>query len=253
MPQIIIAIPCYNEELRFDPAGVDELLSRANVSLILVNDGSKDGTLALLERVAAKSPTRIAVLNLPRNRGKGEAVRLGLRQALASGGTIVGYLDADFATPPAEMLRLIDEALRSSATMVIASRVRLLGRHVERDPLRHGLGRIFATAGSIALRLPIYDTQCGAKLIKDCPALHAALRLPFRSRWAFDVELIKRLLLVEPALSADDFLEVPVTVWRDKAGSKLTFSAMAKAALDLVRIGFTTAESINDADPDIRS
>ena len=249
MSTVVVVIPCFNEEKRFDPLALEQLLAEPQVSVLLVNDGSRDGTLALLERTAAGHPERVSVLDLERNQGKGEAVRRGLLRALETGASLVGYLDADFATPPAEMLRLLREARSSTARMVLASRVRLLGRHVERDPLRHGLGRVFATAGSLVLDLPIYDTQCGAKLLRDCVALRQALSVRFQSRWAFDVELIKRLLVAprEP-LTVGDFLEVPVLEWRDKPGSKLTFSAMTKAALDLARIGMFADAWVRDLD-----
>lgn len=250
MSNVVIVIPCFNEEKRFDPRSLEELLTDAEVSVLLVNDGSRDGTLEVLREAAASHPARVSVLDLERNGGKGEAVRQGLLRALGAGAPIVAYLDADFATPASEMLRLLDHARRSTATMVLASRVRLLGRHVERDPIRHGLGRVFATAGSLVLDLPIYDTQCGAKVLRDCPALRQALSVRFRSRWAFDVELIKRLLVApRRPLTGADFLEVPVREWRDKAGSKLTAGAMAKAAFDLARIRFFAERWVRDLPP----
>ena len=93
----------------------------------------------------------------------------------------------------------------------------LLGHRIERSWARHYLGRLFATASSQVLGLPVYDTQCGAKVFRDGPALRAALATPFTSRWAFDVELLGRL-----GTGADRrFLEVPLERWHDVGGSKL--------------------------------
>ena len=82
--------------------------------------------------------------------------------------------------------------------VILASRVSLLGRRIVRSTRRHYLGRIFATLASRILRVAVYDTQCGAKLFRCAPALAAALRDPFLSRWVFDVELLGRLLTGAP-------------------------------------------------------
>src|SRR6185369_2437155 len=87
------------------------------------------------------------------------------------------------------------------------------------------------------LHLGVYDTQCGAKLFRRSPALLAALAQPFRSRWAFDVELLQRLLRGRdgvPAIAASDFLEEPLEVWRDVPGSKLHPATAMLAGLSLL-------------------
>lgn len=234
----VLVIPCFNEETRLSGDDVRALLADG-VRVILVDDGSRDGTAALLQRLEAESPERVRALILPRNGGKGEAVRAGMRAALDDGAALTGYLDADFATPPEEILRLRDELLAHDAQVVIGARVRRLGSRIDRRPTRHYLGRIFATAASLALGVGVYDTQCGAKLFRDVPALRAALDAPFTSRWAFDVELLARLLRPAsgaPAVPVSAFLEVPLRAWRDVAGSKLRGATMLRAGADLARI-----------------
>ena len=90
-----------------------------------------------------------------------------------------------------------------------------------------------------ALALPVHDTQCGAKFFRHHPALTRALEQPFSSRWAFDVELIGRLVYaprpLEP-LPIESFLEVPLKVWIDKPGSKVSLWGGMMAFADLVRI-----------------
>ncbi len=238
MTEVAIAIPCFNEARRLDSRALVELAQQPGFSLVLVDDGSVDGTLELLHAIREQVGNTVRVLPLERNVGKGEAVRRGLLAALEGDAAILGYLDADLSTPVAEMFRLVGELKRSAAQAALGSRVRLLGRSIERHPWRHYLGRIFATAASATLGLPVYDTQCGAKLFRRNGALVAALARPFSSRWVFDVELLARLLGAPQgmALAANDFLEVPLLSWRDVGGSKLGAAGMLGAALDLSRL-----------------
>jgi hypothetical protein len=159
--------------------------------------------------------------------------------ALATDATLVGYLDADLATPPPEMMRLVRTILESDVSVVLAARVALLGRRIVRKPSRHYLGRVFATFASMLLGLPVYDTQCGAKVFRRTPALQAALAKPFSARWAFDVELIGRLLAgtrEAPGLPPDAFLEVPLQSWCDVGGSTLKAISFPRLGFELVRI-----------------
>ncbi len=238
MPNVGLVIPCYNEANRFESEVVSRLLQEPRVKLFLVDDGSTDKTLERLDAFALTHSDRVEVLRIRENGGKAEAVRLGLNVALAAGSGIVGYLDADMATPPEEVLRLLKGLEGSSVQLVLGSRVRMLGAAMMRDPLRHYLGRVFATVASLSLGLAVYDTQCGAKVAKDHPSLRRALAVPFTSRWAFDVELIGRLLSdpLEPYRS-DTFLEMPLRAWRDKPGSKVSPLAMSRALFDLLILG----------------
>ncbi|MDQ1419024.1 MAG: hypothetical protein QOJ52_986, partial [Acidimicrobiaceae bacterium] len=83
---------------------------------------------------------------------------------------------------------------------MLGSRIARLGSTIERTARRHLLGRVFATAASVALGCQVYDTQCGAKVFRVTPALTVALQRPFRSAWAFDVELQSRLLTGGPSV-----------------------------------------------------
>ena len=189
-----IVVPCFDEARRLDVDALLGLVTDGGIRLLLVDDGSTDGTRGVLDRLAAADP-RIDVLGLPRNQGKAEAVRRGLVAALAGDATIVGYYDADLATPPAELLRLVDTLRdRPDTQCVLGARVALLGTTIERRAVRHYAGRLFASAASVALGVTVYDTQCGAKVFRRSDALVAATATPFRSHWAFDVELLARLL-----------------------------------------------------------
>lgn len=241
MTATTVVIPCFNEATRLDDALVHELAERSGGEVLLVDDGSADDTAARVASLASASAGTISDHRLGTNRGKAEAVRAGMWLALERGAPIVAFCDADFATPPSEMARLIAVLGEDAGIDVaIGSRVALLGADVRRSAARHYLGRLFATAASMALGMTVYDTQCGAKVFRDTPALRAALGTPFRSGWAFDIELLARLRNGTGdvrGLDIDRFVEVPLRAWHDVRGSKLTAAGAARAALDVVRIG----------------
>ncbi len=237
--EIALVIPCFNEAARLDRAEILRLArARPDLTLVLVDDGSSDQTAEVLTALRSASDA-IRVVALERNRGKAEAVRAGLLAAIADGARIVGYADADLSTPVGELLRLAACVDRYRVDVILASRVRLLGRQIDRHAHRHYLGRVFATFASIALRLPVYDTQCGAKFFRVTPALVAALRSPFRTRWIFDVELLARLLdggRDAPPISPGAIREVPLLVWQDVRGSKLRAGGMLWAGLQILAL-----------------
>lgn len=232
MTRCTVVIPCYNEALRLDPSAVLQLADLADCNVLLVDDGSTDGTLDLLNRIAADDH-RVSVHRMPANSGKSEAVRHGLRAAMQADVTHVGFTDADFATPPSEVARLVRCATSGQFDVVIGSRVGLLGHRIDRRPLRHYTGRLFATLSSIVLGFAVYDTQCGAKVFAADAALSRALADPFVGRWSFDVELLGRL--AAPS-GTNRFLEVPLTEWREVGGSKLGLAGSVGATLELVRV-----------------
>lgn len=240
MLQVVYVIPCFNEAARLDLAGFAELLELTSVSLLFVDDGSTDETLATLAPFARAHEGRVRVLSLAANGGKGEAVRAGLRDALEAGASLVGYADADLATPPDELARLARFALDSHADVVMGSRVARAGAAIERQTGRHYLGRVFATYASVLLDARIYDTQCGAKVLRGGPRLGRALARPFVSRWAFDVELLGRLLYDrDDPMPFDRVIEVPLERWRDIGGSHIRVSGLPSIALDVARASWS--------------
>jgi len=237
--EIGVVIPCYNEATRLDFALLEELLLSPDLKLFLVDDGSTDTTLERLNEFSALHPNRVKIVALRPNGGKAEAVRRGLLTALEEGTPIVGYLDADMATPPSEMLRLLDTLKASSAKLAMGTRVRRLGADIQRSTARHYLGRLFATLASWSLSMPVYDTQCGAKAARDTATLRRALSEPFTSRWAFDVQLLDRLTSdAKVPYGLEALLEMPLQAWGERGGSKLSSQAMLRAGVDLVEVGF---------------
>lgn len=242
MSDTIIVVPCYNEAERLDlPAFRQFVAAGYPQRFLFVNDGSTDATADVLRSFCGENAGRFELLDLARNRGKAEAVRRGMLHAIDQGAQRVGFWDADLATPLEaipEFCRLFDAD--PELRMVLGSRVRLLGRRIERRALRHYLGRAFATAASLVLGLSVYDTQCGAKLFRVDSVLRASLAEPFRSRWIFDVELLARLVQRVAVAGRQDveraIRELPLEHWRDVAGSKLKARDFLRALIDLLII-----------------
>lgn len=239
--QVAIVVPCYNEAERFDLGAFGRFLtSNDSVFFVLVNDGSSDDTLTVLHTLAEGYSDRVMILDLQPNKGKAEAVRLGLLAACERA-EIVGFWDADLATPLDVVPQLVSILhSRPQIQWVLGSRVKLLGRNIDRNELRHYLGRVFATGASITLKLGVYDTQCGAKLFRVTPLLRQLLQTPFVTRWVFDVELIARLIQASRQLGAPDpkeiLFEAPLNQWRDVAGSKVRPTDFLRSGGELARI-----------------
>jgi dolichyl-phosphate beta-glucosyltransferase len=235
----IIVVPCYNEERRLPVQAFRDYRSdTTRVEFLFVNDGSRDGTLRLLESLHAEDPARFSVLDLERNRGKAEAVRRGVMSADGKNPDFVGFWDADLATPLTELPSFFDVFRdRPEILMVFAARIRLLGRKISRRPARHYVGRVGATLISSSLGLAVYDTQCGAKLFRVTPETRAIFADPFISRWIFDVELIARYIRAHGRdAAARAIYELPITEWQDVGGSKVGTTDFIHALRDLWKI-----------------
>jgi dolichyl-phosphate beta-glucosyltransferase len=240
--EIVVVVPCYNEAKRLDAQKFAEFVrSHSDITLLFVDDGSTDDTPLILERIRQQHSRQVCTLRLGVNIGKAEAVRRGLRIALRRGPAMVGYWDADLATPLESVLSFA-ELLRARPNydLVMGSRVALLGRDIQRNSVRHFAGRIFATLASLVLRLPVYDTQCGAKLFRVTPNFAEVISRPFRSRWIFDVEILARLLSGRQRrgskVDGNFIYEYPLEQWRDVQNSRLKPIDPAIAAIDLLAI-----------------
>jgi glycosyltransferase involved in cell wall biosynthesis len=240
LAEIAITVPCYNEADRLNSnAFIDFVREHRHVTFIFVDDGSTDNTASLLKSISEAEQNNFRVIRFEKNQGKAEAVRQGTLSAIAADVPYVGYWDADLATPLAAVMEFAQQLKRNSQLLlVMGSRVRLLGRKIVRKHYRHYLGRIFATFASIILRLPVYDTQCGAKLFVNSEPVVRAFSDPFITRWLFDVEIIARLIGKNRVKAELAIYEYPLLEWQDVRGSKLRPKDFALALLDLARIHF---------------
>lgn len=188
-PTYSVVIPAYNEEPRL-AATLNSVLAYLHAQswdaeVIVVNDGSRDRTVEIVQTFAAKDPVLRLVQN-PGNRGKGYSVRNGMLQAR---GRIVLFTDADLSSPIEEAPRLF-RALDEGADIAIGSRWLRSETQTHRQPLHRQLfGRIFNVLLRIILGLPFADTQCGFKAFKR-PAVDAIFPLQKIERWGFDPEIL---------------------------------------------------------------
>ncbi len=239
MREVCIVIPCFNEEKRLRGQHVlDFVGAHDGVSICFVDDGSSDGTLKTLEALEARDSRRILVRSLEKNGGKAEAVRQGVLHVSSSRPTaFIGYWDADLSTPLTELDHLLAAfEIDTKFRLAMGSRVKRLGSAIERNAARHYLGRVFSTLASHLLNLPVYDSQCGAKVFR-AELTGVLFGEPFITKWLFDVELLARL---RNHLGREAFLkaaiEVPLNAWCEVGGSKLRLTHMIKVPFELLAI-----------------
>ncbi len=250
---LVVAVG-YGDETA-DETGVRDLIAQPDMHVVLVGRLANPTVSAWAGALTRDLPQRCTPLTLAATTTKAEAVRLGLRAAVARGAEMVGYVAADFSSPVSEIVRLRDIMRSRRASVVMGARVAMLGVDIQRSAVGHYLGRCFAMMASLVLRTAIYDTQCGLKLFRPSPALAEALATPFSSLVAFDVELLGRLLVGGPGIPpvrADDIIEVPLETWHGHARSPIDPARAFLAVLDLRRIAadLTARRRIRDVPAD---
>ncbi|MGO4885972.1 MAG: dolichyl-phosphate beta-glucosyltransferase [Bryobacteraceae bacterium] len=224
---ISIIIPAYNEEKRLPAAlaRVIEFMQHGDwtfVEILVVDDGSNDGTVRVAEQVGAGFPN-LRVLRNPANRGKGYAVRHGV---LECRGEWALFTDADLSAPIEELEKLWQSAERAGAQVAVGSRAldrKLIGVH--QSWFRENAGRIFNLSMRIVTGLPFRDTQCGFKLFEASAAREIFTR-QLLDGFGFDVEA----LFIGRRLGYRE-IEVPVK-WNDVAGTKVSAWKGVTAFLD---------------------
>ena len=229
-PDLSIVIPAYNEQGRLEPtirayAGYCRERGR-RAELIVVDDGSTDGTTPLVERLAGEFP-ELKLIRLAQNQGKGYAVRSGIVNAR---GARILFADADGATPIGELDRL-EAALDAGADVAIGSRaMQAADVRVRARIHRRLIGRAFHLLVRFTGVDGIADTQCGFKLFRGAVA-HALFSRMRTAGFSFDVEV-----LMMARLCGFRIAEVPVN-WAHQPGSRVNLvTDSARMAGDLLRI-----------------
>jgi dolichyl-phosphate beta-glucosyltransferase len=225
-----IIIPAYNEEARL-PKTLDSVIAylrgcQRQAEIVVVDDGSRDGTVAVTERYAREHAC-IRLVRNPGNRGKGYAVRAGM---LAAEGEWRLISDADLSAPIEELDKLLDAAKANRADVAIGSRA--IDRSlvaVHQAPFREYSGRLFNLVMRVVTGLPFLDTQCGFKLYSQIAAKEIFPRQTLDG-FSFDVEdlviaKVRQLKTIEVAVR-----------WSNVEGTKVGMMQGLLSFLDLARI-----------------
>jgi len=224
-------IPAYNEENRL-PATLARLISYLDhaqlgpVEVLIVDDGSRDRTAALVEDFGNLYPSVRLVRN-PGNQGKGYAVRNGM---LAAQGDWILFSDADLSAPIEEVEKLLAAVRDQKADGAIGSRA--LNRQlvsVHQSVFREYSGRFFNLIMRLITGLPYADTQCGFKLFRR-DAAHAVFSRVMIPGFGFDVEALFLAQLLRYRV-----VEVPVR-WANVEGTKVTMLNGLQAFTDLLAV-----------------
>jgi glycosyltransferase involved in cell wall biosynthesis len=227
--RVLVVIPAYNEAARLPRllADVASYLSsdtprgaKLDARFLVVDDGSRaeeyEVVSGAIEQLRIPS---LALMRLERNQGKGAAIRAGFERGLDEGDDLLAFMDADSSVPVRETHRVIADlagAAPGTLSAVIGSRVKMLGREVHRNPVRHYTGRVFATFVSMYFHQPVYDTQCGVKAFtRDAVRRH--LPVVSDTRWVWDTELLLAILD-----AGEPVRELPID-WKETGHSKVSF------------------------------
>jgi dolichyl-phosphate beta-glucosyltransferase len=212
-----VIVPAYNEAERIGATldSIQRFLTTKypqSWELLVVDDGSTDSTVEVAKK-HFHHPDSCRVIASPRNKGKGAAIRLGMREAR---GNFRLFTDADNSTPIEELVKLHHALIQSKAEIAIASRAMRGSRLEVRQPFhREMMGRLFNLLVQ-AIALPgIQDTQCGFKLFTSRAAEELFPRQKL-DRWSFDVEI-----LLMARRRGWRIVEVPVR-WIDNPNSRVS-------------------------------
>jgi dolichyl-phosphate beta-glucosyltransferase len=242
-PLYSIVIPAYNESERLRPT-LDSVLRYGrehgwDMEILVVDDGSRDDTTAIVREYGARYPQVILMEN-PENRGKGFSVREGMLRAR---GDVCLFTDADLSSPMTEAPKLF-EAIAQGADVAIGSRWLRTELQTHKQPLyRQLFGRIFNLMLRIILGLNFADTQCGFKAFRR-DAAQRIFPLQKVERWGFDPEIL--FLARKLGISVK---EVPV-VWAHSEGTRLhPFRDGLRMFGDVVRVRWNSLSGAYTAVP----
>jgi len=236
---ITLIIPCYNEAARFDISYWQLLIdSFPECQWIFVNDGSRDSTESTLSLLKGNN---VNIINLPKNLGKGEAIRAGIVWVLSLNQLRqpdqIGYLDADGAFKIPDISNVLDMAgsylgPTFSYDSLISSRIKLSGRSIKRSARRHYLGRIIATLVCAGWNSAPYDTQSGFKIFRVNSTFREIVARKFQTRWFFDIELLIQL----ERYSQLQVWEHPLLEWHEIGNSTINLRQYFPIVKEMLKI-----------------
>jgi dolichol-phosphate mannosyltransferase len=224
VPRATVCLPTYDERENIEPM-VAALLERLGPddSVLVIDDGSPDGTGEIADRLAAEEP-RVAVLHRPHKEGLGPAYLAGFRRALADGAELILEMDCDFSHDPGDVPRLV--AAAAEADLVLGSRYADGGRIENWGPLRRFVSRAGSLYAQALLAAPVDDLTGGFKCYRREVLERIDLDAISSRGYAFQVETTFRALR-----AGFRVVEVPITFVDRKAGTSKMSPAIAAEAI----------------------
>ena len=232
-----IIIPCYNEGNRILSNEFLAFLEINNhFSFVFVDDGSSDNTFSILQKLAQHS--KISCLRLDKNKGKAEAVRYGINHTIKKGiDGYVGFLDADLAIPLEELERLYRKLVGSGdVEFVYSSKNTRLNHNLETKFKRVFVGRTLSKMVKWSLKIDVYDTQCGCKIMTKKVA-EISFKDEFISSWLFDIEIFWRLIKAYGrSYISTHTSEIPLQKLLNRGDSKVKMGDLIRLPMEFLRI-----------------
>jgi dolichol-phosphate mannosyltransferase len=220
----VVVLPTFNERDNL-PAMVDALLRTDELSVLVVDDGSPDGTGRIADELASTSSGRLRVLHRHGERGLGRSYVDGMQEALRAGASLVCQMDADFSHDPGELPRLIDAA--RTADLVIGSRY-VPGGTLRNWPWHRVALSAFANWYVRAItRLPVHDGTSGFRVWRRELLSRLPLRQIVSDGYAFQVEMAWHAWSIGARIT-----EAPITfVERQQGTSKLSSRVIVESVV----------------------
>ncbi|MFH1330709.1 MAG: glycosyltransferase family 2 protein [Actinomycetota bacterium] len=231
--RVSILMPCYGLAGPI-AANINRVVAATaaepGVEVVVVDDGSPDGTREEAERAAARHPGMVVVVANPQNAGKGRALQ---RAFAASSGETVVFLDGDLDLPPEQIPALVAALHRGGFDALLGTkRAAMVAGGYPRA--RRVLSRLFSAVTRFAFRLPVTETQTGLKAFRREP-LGAALPRVQIGRYSFDLELV--VLMHRAGCRIGEF---PVELRAQASTSRVTVGTLWEMGRDTVRLWFRT-------------
>ena len=231
----ILIIPVYNEQKRLDLKSFESFLALDNNYLLFVDDNSDDDTFKVIDSWSTSFP-KAQILTLPLNVGKSNAIWAGWNHAEHRGFEFIGYFDADLSTPLSQNEKFQKKLMEETELIgVFGSRQQTKTTAIQRSFFRHLWGRLFNLIVTFKYGIKMYDTQCGAKLFRNCEIMKTVFSERFKSRWLIDIEILLRLKKQDINTK---FLisEIPLDSWTHVIDSKLKKKDMIKSVISLFKL-----------------
>ena len=244
---ISLVIPFYNESNRVNEFFFKSILNLSVDFIILVDDGSSDGSSEIISGVLGGDKRLIWLKNTV-NLGKSEAVRIGLIKSIELDCKFILTSDADGAIETADLQKALSLAIENFSVnnqvntqnaIFSGARVRLSGWNIHRTTLRQWVGRIIATLVSIISGVEMYDPQSPVRVyVIDKGVFLRSLQRKFKTKWFSEIELILRLqstLRIEQKISLK-IHEFPLSYFKDIEGGSLTPSKTLLVVRELITL-----------------